>query len=155
MKVNVDAPAKINLFLDIRGKRSDGYHIVSMVMQSISLCDEITVSRTDDGDIKIVCSDENIPLDETNTVYKAVELFFKETEKENKGIEIKIKKNIPTEAGLGGGSTDAAAVPQWTLPADGHRHIQSGSAWRLSHPPAPRHWNAQTQRSARNHGRYP
>ena len=110
MKVNVDAPAKINLFLDIRGKRSDGYHIVSMVMQSISLCDEITVSRTDDGDIKIVCSDENIPLDETNTVYKAVELFFKETEKENKGIEIKIKKNIPTEAGLGGGSTDAAAV---------------------------------------------
>ena len=55
MKVNVDAPAKINLFLDIRGKRSDGYHIVSMVMQSISLCDEITVSRTDDGDIKIVC----------------------------------------------------------------------------------------------------
>ena len=110
MKVNVDAPAKINLFLDIRGKRSDGYHIVSMVMQSISLCDEITASRTDDGDIKIVCSDENIPLDETNTVYKAVELFFKETEKENKGIEIKIKKNIPTEAGLGGGSTDAAAV---------------------------------------------
>ena len=110
MKVNVDAPAKINLFLDIRGKRSDGYHIVSMVMQSISLCDEITVSRTDDGDIKIVCSDENIPLDETNTVYKAVELFFKETEKENKGIEIKIKKNIPTEAGLGGGSTDAAST---------------------------------------------
>jgi len=53
MKVNVDAPAKINLFLDIRGKRSDGYHIVSMVMQSISLCDEITVSRTDDGDIKM------------------------------------------------------------------------------------------------------
>lgn len=110
MKVNIDAPAKINLFLDIRGKRSDGYHIVSMVMQSISLCDEITVSDTDDGKIKIICSDENIPLDESNTVYKAVELFFKETKKENKGIEIKIKKNIPTEAGLAGGSTDAAAV---------------------------------------------
>lgn len=110
MKVNVDAPAKINLFLDIRGKRNDGYHIVSMVMQSISLCDEITVSDTDDGEINILCSDENVPLDENNTVYKAVQLFFKETEKENKGIEIKIKKNIPTEAGLGGGSTDAAAV---------------------------------------------
>lgn len=110
MKVSIDAPAKINLFLDIRGKRSDGYHIVSMVMQSISLCDEITVSDTDDGEIKIICSDENIPIDESNTVYKAVELFFKETEKENNGIEIKIKKNIPTEAGLAGGSTDAAAV---------------------------------------------
>ncbi len=110
MKVNIDAPAKVNLFLDIRGKRSDGYHIVSMVMQSVSLFDEITVSDTDSGEIKIVCSDEAVPLDESNTVYKAVELFFKETEKENKGIEIKIKKNIPTEAGLGGGSTDAAAV---------------------------------------------
>ena len=111
MKVNVDAPAKINLFLDIRGKRSDGYHIVSMVMQSISLCDEITVSRTDDGDIKIVCSDENIPLDETNTVYKAVELFFKETEKRKiRALRLRLRKNIPTEAGLGGGSTDAAAV---------------------------------------------
>ena len=51
--------------------------------------------------------------------------------------------------------TDAAAVPQWTLPADGHRHTQSGSAWLLSHPPAPRHWSGQTQRSARNRGRYP
>lgn len=110
MKVNIDAPAKINLFLDIRGKRSDGYHIVSMVMQSISLYDEITVSDTDDGEIKIICSDENIPLDENNTVYKAVELFFEETKKKNNGIEVKIKKNIPTEAGLAGGSTDAAAV---------------------------------------------
>ena len=110
MKVNMDAPAKINLFLDIRGKRSDGYHIVSMVMQSVNLCDEITVSDTDDGDIKIICSDESIPIDENNTVYKAVELFFKETEKKNNGIEVRIKKNIPTEAGLAGGSTDAAAV---------------------------------------------
>ena len=50
---------------------------------------------------------------------------------------------------------DAAAVPQWTLPADEHRHTRSGSAWPLSHPPAPRHWNGQTQRSARNRGRYP
>lgn len=110
MKVNVDAPAKINLFLDIRGKRSDGYHIVSMVMQSISLYDEITVIATNDGEIKISCSDDKIPIDENNTVYKAVELFFAETEKENKGIEVRIKKNIPSEAGLGGGSTDAAAV---------------------------------------------
>lgn len=110
MKVNIDAPAKINLFLDIRGKRSDGYHIVSMVMQSISLYDEITVSETNDNEITIICSDENIPLNENNTVYKAVEFFFKETEKESKGIEVRIKKNIPTEAGLGGGSTDAAAV---------------------------------------------
>lgn len=92
MKVNVDAPAKINLFLDIRGKRSDGYHIVSMVMQSISLCDEITVSRTDDGDIKIVCSDENIPLDETNTVYKAVELSLKKQKKKIRALRLRLRK---------------------------------------------------------------
>lgn len=110
MRVNIDAPAKINLFLDIRGKRNDGYHIVSMVLQSVSLHDEITVSDTDDSEISIVCSDESVPLGENNTVYKAAKLFFEETKIENKGVEIKIKKNIPMEAGLAGGSTDAAAV---------------------------------------------
>lgn len=110
MKVSVDAPAKVNLFLDIRGKRSDGYHIISTVMQSVSLYDEITVSETGDGEIRIICSDYEIPLDESNTAYRAARLFFEETERENRGIEIKLKKNIPSRAGLGGGSTDAAAV---------------------------------------------
>lgn len=110
MRVNIDAPAKINLFLDIRGKRNDGYHIVSMILQSVSLYDEISVSDTDDSEISISCSDEGVPLGEDNTVYKAAKLFFDETKIENKGVEIKIKKNIPMEAGLAGGSTDAAAV---------------------------------------------
>ncbi len=110
MKVNVNAPAKVNLFLDIRGKRNDGYHIVSMVLQSVSLYDEVTVSDTDGGEISVLCSDENVPLGEDNTAYKAAELFFKENNIENRGVEIRIKKNIPMEAGLAGGSTDAAAV---------------------------------------------
>lgn len=110
MRVNIDAPAKLNLFLDIRGKRNDGYHIVSMVMQSVSLYDEITVSDTDDGEISIICSDDSIPIGECNIAYKAARMFFEATETHNKGIEIKIKKNIPAQAGLAGGSTDAAAV---------------------------------------------
>ncbi len=110
MRVNVNAPAKVNLFLDIRGKRNDGYHIVSMVLQSISLYDEVTVSDTNNGEISVLCSDEKVPLGEDNSAYKAAKLFLKETNIEDKGVEIKIKKNIPMEAGLAGGSTDAAAV---------------------------------------------
>ena len=73
MRTTVQAPAKINLFLDIVGKRSDGYHLVNMIMQSVSLFDEITLTVNDgDGDIRISCTDEDIPCNETNTAYKAV-----------------------------------------------------------------------------------
>ncbi len=110
MKLTVLAPAKLNLFLDITGKRNDGYHLVNMVMQSISLYDEVTVSLNNSSDIFISCSDSNIPCDKTNTVYKAAEKFFEYNELEPTGLNIKIKKRIPSQAGLAGGSTDAAAV---------------------------------------------
>lgn len=109
MKITVLAPAKLNLFLDITGKRSDGYHLVNMIMQSISLCDEVTISLHE-GDIRVSCSDERIPCDESNTAFRAAAAFFKAVGQDNAGAVIKIKKRIPSQAGMAGGSTDAAAV---------------------------------------------
>lgn len=111
MRTTVQAPAKLNLFLDITGKRSDGYHIVNMIMQSVSLYDEVTVTvDSGDGAIHISCTDENIPCDETNTAYKAVQQFFDYAEIPLKNVSVKIKKKIPSQAGMAGGSTDAAGV---------------------------------------------
>ncbi len=111
MKCTLLAPAKLNLFLEITGRRSDGYHIVNMVMQSVSLYDEVTlITDEEDEGINVECSDSNIPCDETNTAYKAVKLFFECTDAEPVGVTVRIKKNIPSQAGMAGGSTDAAAV---------------------------------------------
>lgn len=111
MKCTLLAPAKLNLFLDITGRRSDGYHLVNMVMQSVSLYDEVTLITDEDGEeIKIECSDRLVPCDETNTAYKAVKLFFEHAGIAPVGITVRIKKNIPSQAGMAGGSTDAAAV---------------------------------------------
>ncbi len=111
MRRTVQAPAKINLFLDITGKRSDGYHIVNMVMQAVSLYDEITVTVDDgDGRIRIICLDSRIPCDESNTAYKAVQQFFAYAEMPLQDVTVRIKKKIPSQAGMAGGSTDAAAV---------------------------------------------
>ncbi len=104
------AYAKINLTLDVVGKRDDGYHYIESVMQSISLCDNITLCKTDRKDIVIECSDLKVPCDKRNTVYKACVKFFDFTGIENTGVKIIIEKNIPSEAGLGGGSSDAAVV---------------------------------------------
>lgn len=108
MPASVKAFAKINLALDITGKREDGYHLLRMVMQSVSLYDEIKIANGEPG-IRVVCSRKDIPCDESNTVYKAAAAFFKHT-----GIApdvtIRIHKTIPSQAGLGGGSADAAAV---------------------------------------------
>ena len=111
MRTTVRAAAKINLFLDITGKRSDGYHIVNMVMQSVSLYDEVTVTiEKGDGEINVSCTDESIPCDETNTAYQAVKAFFEYAQIKPKNVWVKIKKRIPSQAGMAGGSTDAAAV---------------------------------------------
>lgn len=111
MKVVLKACAKINLLLDIMGRRDDGYHIVKMVMQSVDLQDTVIVSLTGEpGEIKLICTGAEIPEDSSNIAYKAAELFYEETELTNPGICIKIKKKIPVAAGLAGGSADAAAV---------------------------------------------
>ncbi len=114
MKVTVLAPAKINLSLDIVKKRPDGYHDVAMVMQAVSLYDTVTVSDevddSFDGDILVTCDKEGIPTDGSNIVCKAAVAFFKYCDIAPKKISIDIKKNIPSQAGLAGGSADGAAV---------------------------------------------
>ncbi|MGN1456462.1 MAG: 4-(cytidine 5'-diphospho)-2-C-methyl-D-erythritol kinase [Acutalibacteraceae bacterium] len=110
MRLTVLAPAKLNLFLDITGKRNDGYHIVNMIMQSVSLFDEVTVTTEDGEDITVSCTDKNIPCDSTNTAYIAAQKFFEYAEIAPTGLSIKIRKRIPSQAGMAGGSTDAAAV---------------------------------------------
>ncbi|MCH5298179.1 MAG: 4-(cytidine 5'-diphospho)-2-C-methyl-D-erythritol kinase [Ruminococcus sp.] len=110
MKVKVKAPAKINLSLDVLRRRPDGYHDVSMVMQSVSLYDYVTVELTDTKEIEIVCDYPGVPCDEHNIAYKAAMGFLYFTKAENPGIIITIEKHIPTQAGLAGGSADGAGV---------------------------------------------
>lgn len=110
MEFTVKAPAKINLALDIKEKRKDGYHNVEMVMQTIDLYDEVKVSSDKHGKIVVDCKDILDIEPSKNTAYKAASLFFEYMDIKNPGINISIKKHIPIEAGLAGGSTDAAAV---------------------------------------------
>lgn len=105
----LSAPAKINLLLDIIKLLPNGYHSLFMVMQSVDLCDEVEVSLRDDGKITLECTEKALPTDEKNIAYKAAVKFF-EANNLNFGADIKLTKNIPFEAGLAGGSTDAAAV---------------------------------------------
>lgn len=104
------AYAKINLTLDVLGKRADGYHDIKSVMQTISLRDDIQIDLGTGKPWAIHCDKEGVPTDETNLCWKAAKLFFETTGKDPKGLEIHITKRIPMQAGLGGGSADAAAV---------------------------------------------
>ena len=104
------AYAKINLTLDVLGKREDGYHDLKSVMQTISMRDDIEIDIGTGQPWSIVCSDPKIPLDETNLAWKAAKVYLDAVGKDPGGITIRITKRIPTVAGLGGGSADAAAV---------------------------------------------
>lgn len=106
MRMKLRANAKINLTLDIVGKRADGYHLLDSIMQSVSLCDTITVEKG--GEITVLCDNGDISGD-SNICYKAAVRFFEET-KICGGAKIEIEKHIPLAAGMGGGSADAAAV---------------------------------------------
>jgi len=104
----VKAYGKINISLDIVGKREDGYHLLKMIMQNVDLYDSMSFQKCNKG-INISCNKPYIPTDEKNLVYKAAKLFM-ETYNINEGVNIYLKKNIPVAAGMAGGSTDAAAV---------------------------------------------
>lgn len=108
MTFSVNAYAKINLTLDITGKRKDGYHLLRMVMQSVSLCDKLVITDSGSG-ISVITSHDEIPCNEENTAYKAAAAFFEYTGAAS-NLTIHIQKVIPSQAGLGGGSADAAAV---------------------------------------------
>ena len=106
--IELRAFAKINLSLEVLGKREDGFHEIESIMQSVSLSDTVTLDQTGKG-IEIVPSDPRIPKDRKNTAYKAAQLFFDRTGT-GSGVRIGITKNIPIAAGLAGGSADGAAV---------------------------------------------
>lgn len=106
------AYAKLNYTLDVLNKREDGYHEISSVMQSIELADIVTVSIEEgEAGIKITADREDVPTDSSNTAYRAVEAFWQEVEDITPcRVSIDIQKNIPSQAGLGGSSADAAFV---------------------------------------------
>ena len=102
--------AKINLTLDVLGKRPDGYHDLKSVMQTISIRDDIEIDVDTDKPWALFCDKENVPTDERNLAWKAAKVFYEHTKLETTGLEIRITKRIPMEAGMGGGSADAGAV---------------------------------------------
>lgn len=109
-KLSGDARAKLNLTLDVLGKRPDGYHDLLMVMQEISLGDTITLILGTERPWEMTCSDESLPRDQSNLAWKAAALFFEKTGIQSGGLSIHLEKQTPACAGMGGGSADAAAV---------------------------------------------
>ncbi len=108
MKVTVKAPAKINLTLEITGRLPNGYHTVEMVMQAIDLTDTVSVQPGGEG-LFLTLSDPTLPVDEHNTVYKAAKRYC-EAAGIRPDFRLDVIKNIPMQAGLAGGSADAAAT---------------------------------------------
>ncbi len=105
--MKIEANAKINLTLDVVKKRSDGYHELDMIMMPLSLCDTLHVDFSDHDEI--ICGTSNFPLDESNTIYKAI-LLMREKFALNKFFKVIVEKSIPMKAGLAGGSADGAAM---------------------------------------------
>lgn len=107
------APAKINLYLEIIGDRSDNYHELAMILQSIDLADEIQLRSLSTDMIRVHCNHPQVPKGQSNIAYRAAELMatqFPNIFAKYGGVEITITKRIPVAAGLAGGSTNAAAV---------------------------------------------
>lgn len=109
MEIIEKAPAKINLGLDVLYKRNDGYHELEMIMASIDLADRLTFTKTEGNDITITTNSGFLPTDRKNNIFQAIEAMKKRYAFEG-GVHVNLQKNIPVAAGLGGGSSDAAAT---------------------------------------------
>lgn len=107
--LTLKAPAKVNYLLDVIRRRPDGYHDLRMVMQRVNLCDEITISLVDAPEITVTCGKNGVPDGPGNIAWKAARAML-DLAGSGQGATIAITKNIPVAAGLGGGSSDAAAV---------------------------------------------
>ena len=114
MKVTVLAPAKINLTLDVLGKRADGYHEIDTIMQTVDIYDRVTVEKGAVDTLTLTLSDQQLPTDERNTAIKAARAFAEAAHVSVEDISIHIDKQIPQQAGMAGGSADAAGV-LWAL----------------------------------------
>lgn len=110
--IKAAAPAKINLTLEVLGKREDGFHDIKSIMQTISLFDYLSfdICESDKNEIILSGNSAQIPYDEKNLVYKAIDKYLSKAGLNGYKIKVYIEKNIPVEAGLAGGSTDAAAA---------------------------------------------
>ncbi len=108
MRLSVKSPAKVNIFLRVLDKREDGYHNIQSIMQMVDLCDILTFEKSRSG-IALASNSKDIPLDSDNIVFRAAELL-KDKGMISGGVSIYIEKNIPVSAGLGGGSSNAAAT---------------------------------------------
>lgn len=106
--IEIKAMAKVNLGLDVVGRRANGYHDVKMVMQTVNLYDTLTLTKIEEG-IRITSNTGELPLNEDNLIYKAARQLMEYTGKKM-GVSIHLKKRIPIAAGMAGGSTDAAAT---------------------------------------------
>ena len=123
--IELHSPAKINLFLDVFGKRSDGYHDIMTVFEKIDLSDTIRLQNLPTGEIILTSDKKEIPQDETNLAYKAAHIL-KKRYNVSSGVAIHIEKRIPVAAGLGGGSSNAATTllglnKLWDLQLDERR----------------------------------
>ncbi|HEX5703031.1 MAG TPA: 4-(cytidine 5'-diphospho)-2-C-methyl-D-erythritol kinase [Pyrinomonadaceae bacterium] len=107
--ITIPAFAKINWSLRVPGKRADGYHEIDTVLQTISLHDTLTFEETNDDVIRLWCDDQSVPADKTNLVWRAA-AALRERYSIRRGVRVCLEKRIPAEAGLGGGSSDAAAT---------------------------------------------
>jgi 4-diphosphocytidyl-2-C-methyl-D-erythritol kinase len=107
--ISIKSPAKVNLHLEVLAKRSDGYHDIRSIMVPIDLCDVLYISLIESDRIEVSSDQADLPVDEKNLAYRAALLILEETRKAI-GVKIRIEKRIPVAAGLGGGSSNAAAT---------------------------------------------
>jgi 4-diphosphocytidyl-2-C-methyl-D-erythritol kinase len=108
MKLKKKSPCKVNLLLNILGKRADGFHELETVMQPVNLCDEITFERAGSG-VQLTCSHPELPTDSKNLVHRAATAFLAAA-KISDGVRIHLQKNLPLAGGIGGGSANAAVT---------------------------------------------
>ena len=108
--MKLKAYAKINLTLDVTGRREDGYHTLDTVMQTISVWDEVEIKKINKPGIRLFCNREYLPVDTKNTAFRAAQYFFEHCGITGQGLAINLRKYVPSRAGMGGGSADAAAV---------------------------------------------
>ena len=114
--------AKLNLTLDILGKREDGYHDLQSIMQTVSLRDDIEIDISTGKEWCLKCDKEGIPCDERNLAWKAAKVYCDAIGKDPDGLEIRIVKRIPSQAGMGGGSAAGIEPVFWRT----HDHGRAG-----------------------------
>ena len=127
----LDAPAKLNLFLEVLRRRDDGWHELESVMQTVILADRVLLTPSAEGPVRLSCDDLHVGPAAENLAFRAA-CLMRQTFHRSDGVDIRLEKRVPVGAGLGGGSSDAAAVLKelnrsWQLGCDGDRLRELGA----------------------------